>query len=1289
MAKSLERTLRDRTPGGLVDPTDPGRLPVRLPRESAVRALVERFTASRFLVVRGEPGVGKSALALSAVDEARACGGEVVLLSLADLPDRPLDVPAVLGCALDDLLELPASPVRLLVVDGAEDVQRGKADTLVALTRAAHRARLGVVALCRDDAAPDVLLHLRGVAGDLAGSPVDEHVVAPLGADEVDDLVTAFPRLRPLAGAQGTAIRLVQRPGLVRMVLAGLGSGQSSADLSEADVFLAVWQRWVRCGEVLAAGKATPDGRHRALLALAESEVTGVRPDGVNDPLALPSLRSDGLLLPRRNGFLVRGQDEFADDTVRDFAVAMWLMSEGFDVSSLPRWCVRAAKLACQATLEAVAPRGRAEAGQELFRFRELFDRLAWDEGEVWDGLLWEAVVTSGRAGLLLSAATRRLLHDADGLRQLLSVVEQRFSTEDTVDFVVGEGVVGFLLERWHAAPEPVAEVRREADALLLRWLRASAQRQGLLERHHELQTGIGAALLARTGHVDDETLVEGLALLGERMGDAGRARLRSIADDHPQHLHPCLERAPASRVLAGYDVELLAELTEAYYVVGRSRRRSGRGASWGPLVRDHRRPWFGPPWAHAALGPFNVLLFRSPRLGLVVVNRVLSRTSTAKSGLTLSVPGVGERFYRGDQVDWCRYRGRGNAHPCSSALMAVERFADHLIADGAPLATVVRVLLAPASTLAEVGLVVGLLCRHSHLVVDELDPFLDRPEVWDYENVRRTHELTSTSEEDEKARALRRRRFDKVVCALVMAALERDDRERLGRFAELSERLASHDARRPGGLAINAARAGYLNPDRWQRWREDGRYGWEYTPTPEVCEAQSPLKDYLDRRNATLGLWNRHVLRAGPPWGLVLPEPPDAESLVSDIATARDLAAGSEAVEDQQTGEAVAATAATAIRVAKPVEVGRADLAWATSTLMRAATLLPEQPGSRYCFSPDHSAATALPLLLLGDEAESAESGLLTLARSTSPGVRTTLAEAFGRIWDASCQGDPCVHARAWSVVETGFGGQVCYPLLIAACAAARSKACVAPRAASTRDTTLRAIADRANCGEAGDWYEEAHERGPASGAVLDASPPDDPSLLLRHAALLDAEPLTDLLHDLTRLATYRVDHRRSYTAAWPALAEIVLSGQRDPVKRPSQVDSLAEAFLPVPRVWEGDSQPAPLEGWPELSTVEPFMSRWLPMAVDQGGAVEKLVRLLRRSSPERQADVGLPWVRQLLVPARRITARAAADVAGWLRLLCEADVLDAVNRADHLDCVDALTRAGFGDLCEGLVLE
>lgn len=123
------------------------------------------------LVIHGEPGTGKSAAILTAVEDIRRAGGSVVALSLRDLPPGP-------ALATAQFLQAPpravfaataAAPVRLVVLDGTEAAQETGPVLLRDLARAAAQAGLGLVAVTRDDARETVTAALASAYGSGTG----------------------------------------------------------------------------------------------------------------------------------------------------------------------------------------------------------------------------------------------------------------------------------------------------------------------------------------------------------------------------------------------------------------------------------------------------------------------------------------------------------------------------------------------------------------------------------------------------------------------------------------------------------------------------------------------------------------------------------------------------------------------------------------------------------------------------------------------------------------------------------------------------------------------------------------------------------------------------------------------------------------------------------------------------------------------------------------------------------------------------------------------------------------
>lgn len=130
--ESLEESLNSRTRRSLAARRSDATAGVgqfALDRSDIRAGLVEAMGAAGRdagqLVVHGEPGAGKSAAVVTAVEEIRRAGGTVVAMNLRG-------VPATSGLAAAQFLQASpravfaataAAPVRLVVLDGAEAAQ--------------------------------------------------------------------------------------------------------------------------------------------------------------------------------------------------------------------------------------------------------------------------------------------------------------------------------------------------------------------------------------------------------------------------------------------------------------------------------------------------------------------------------------------------------------------------------------------------------------------------------------------------------------------------------------------------------------------------------------------------------------------------------------------------------------------------------------------------------------------------------------------------------------------------------------------------------------------------------------------------------------------------------------------------------------------------------------------------------------------------------------------------------------------------------------------------------------
>ncbi len=193
---------------------------------------------------------------------------------------------------------------RLLVVDGAEAVLEGRRELLSDLATAALSARRRVVAVTRSDAAEAVADRrlrspFRGRSSSMADPAPNEHEVPPLADPEARQIMGSFPSLSRLEHQAARAVAAAPS-GLIDLLLrADATTALPDGAISEADVFAVIWHQLVRRGETTPPGGASPDARANALVALARQHLLQSGADtGTPDASALPSLRSDGLLLP-------------------------------------------------------------------------------------------------------------------------------------------------------------------------------------------------------------------------------------------------------------------------------------------------------------------------------------------------------------------------------------------------------------------------------------------------------------------------------------------------------------------------------------------------------------------------------------------------------------------------------------------------------------------------------------------------------------------------------------------------------------------------------------------------------------------------------------------------------------------------------------------------------------------------------------------------------------------------------------------------------------------------------
>ena len=653
-----------------------------LDRHAASEELIKAVSGADAVVVNGESGVGKSALAvlgLATATDRDPNGLQALCINLRHIPKLALPLETTLGHPLSTLLCELSVPQRMLVVDGADAVAEGRQDAFRYLIAAAKDSGAKVIAVTSIDSKQVVLDALR----ERFDISVAEYVVPPLGDSEIDEIVGTFSELAPL-NANPRSRELLRRLVVVDLLVRGRVSG---IPLTDADAMSEVWSGLVRRREM--SDKGFPDARETALLRLAEQELDGserlVVIAGI-DAAALDGLRRDGLLrTPRETLFMIG--PEFAHDELRRYAVARVLLSSNDLPSKLlkagaPRWSLAAARLACQAWL------GRPETSTASLsgRFAELqssFDALVDSgHGSRWGDVPSETLLTLADPEALLRDAWPNLLtDDAAGLRRLARLVDQRhYDKNGVVDIIAVEPIITILLEdpapwrsgkyaedllrawlrghvvahtaaghslrillRWRLVDECAAGDRRLTEKRDAAATARANRTPEEIEHERELEERYGI-LFSEIGYggrhprqrpeipheIKDEVVLELLALLGPDLGEDGEAILSRVAKNAPSWLGPAVDEFLTGQALASGRRGFLAELTEAYYlddevdVAGLDVLEDG--------VRDHRARSICDPLAAWYRGPFMPLFQSDLHNGVRALNRLLNHAARIRA---------------------------------------------------------------------------------------------------------------------------------------------------------------------------------------------------------------------------------------------------------------------------------------------------------------------------------------------------------------------------------------------------------------------------------------------------------------------------------------------------------------------------------------------------------------------------------------------------------------------------------------------------------------------------------
>jgi len=996
-------------------------------------ALLDNGANGQAVVVSGESGTGKSSLVLSVVkslEAEKAESFEALVVNLRRLPGSVLELTSVLGRGLREFLEDLSAPSRVLVVDGAEGALEGRGPSLAEIASEARQVNVGLVVVTADTAAEFVTDQVKRSYNEARPFTV------PLLDDaEISTIAAGIPQLVGLLRdlpEQSLLRRLVVLDLLSR---SGLTLGSSMTDWACLE---AVWKGLVRRNESAEFG--SPEGRERALLALAEDELglPGVaRRHPLPDPTAVDALRRDHLLAPPS---VYDSRPQFAHDEVRRYATALTLFRAGditgvLESAGVPRWAISAAQLTCHGQFV----RGNADPSATFTQAAAAFMTVGIEHGARWADVPIEAALESPQAfEYLKSVQPGTASASAPGLEDVMRVVEQRHTVDGVLEVQCGESVVRVLLEQddepWLLSKRafettagwlqsmvvvnvPTGNVTREVlrGKLLAYWTAhqtPTSPARGGLNAPHMVDSGAMSRNLGRRRRrrrdldyrLTQEEFVELLALLGADLDDDIERCLAEIADDAPAFLAPAVDSPLGARGIAQHSVDLLVKLVEAYYI-------DDYPDSWGFRdrgIRRHQGRWHRllPPFAAFYFGAFWPLFnCAGPVQSAAVLNKMLNHGARCRvedlserrgygpapdgedfEDCTVSLRISGEaRSYVGDAHVWNWYRGTSvGPYPCMSALQAMERIIDGWLERGASMSRVVEVLLDDCENLAVPALLVGVMVRHLDKVNGVIDSFLREPLVWYLEFGRAVQEQVGLrcAPSDGLVNAERRNWTLREVC---MAMVLGGDESRRGELRRLGKELvAAGEAAGMGDVVANWAIC--LDASRFQARSENEQLVVEVSSPEELAESQAEWACEHERNSNVLRIQNRYW--AAPRHVGAGYVPPTSEEVAADLAQAKDLLESPPTFTASEPMLGAAHVVSTAIRHAadgEPAAFGY-NAAFAVGLIMAIASSFEDDEDRTdedqfFDLGADRAAAIALPCLLL-------------------PALETTLSDAgFTRI--------------------------------------------------------------------------------------------------------------------------------------------------------------------------------------------------------------------------------------------------------------------------------------------------
>lgn len=745
---------------------------IQLPRLKAVEALDIALEQSRFVEVRGGPGVGKSAV-LKHVAERMAAQANILVLDPVSTPEggwaalaQTLDLQATAEEFLGDLatsgggvifvdsLEMFTSPSRRRTInDLLREIAKIKGVSVVAT------ARLGFGSEGDNWLAPELASQL---------GPIQTVVVDELNDGEVETLIEHAPELRALLAPGHAAAAIVRN--LYRLSRL-LRVPSTTTIRSEA----ALARHWWQTADSAESSDRLPAQRLMADLAdatFAGRNAVEVREDS---PARTHLLKSESLIEPRRDHLC------FYHDVLRDWAVGARLHENPESFSALDLSVPASAKVIRGVEF---AARFALELTGDCTRWAALLDRLSINAAHSsWRRQALLAIVRSELSASLLERCSAALLAK-DGLL-LVELCVAATAVETVAPADMAQGLTGesaawasslpkviripttasaSTLLDWcvrHSAEIPLQAISSVVKLVLAVYLLVTAAPKfagpiarmlfGWLRQLDEedteilIPTGTSSLWINRRAMISE--LREVSLLLSSYAPEQTKAYLRAVAAENDDSKFK--EIRTYSAMIAHAAPKELADLVTASLFETTDRRGHGR------YHRDQAFSFndsdFLPP--SPAQTPFLDLLEAAPSVGLDLVHKLvdeavafrLADRNREPSGIVLVLNGS-QRVFPWTETYFLS-RDQAREYSVASALMALEAWGHRRIEAGEPLDTVIADVLGPDGSCAAYLLVaIDLLLSNWPKSRDLLVPFIASPELLATERGRATHDNYASS---------------------------------------------------------------------------------------------------------------------------------------------------------------------------------------------------------------------------------------------------------------------------------------------------------------------------------------------------------------------------------------------------------------------------------------------------------------------------------------------------------------------------------------------------------------